>query len=62
LRKREIDRKIVIEEGVGGKKHKAREIECSVLGTTNQLHPFRRSCSGQGVLHYNAKYLEEGSN
>src|SRR6476620_11882174 len=27
-----FDRKIVIEEGVGGKKHKAREIECSVLG------------------------------
>jgi D-alanine-D-alanine ligase len=27
-----FDRKIVIEEGVGGKKNKAREIECSVLG------------------------------
>ena len=27
-----FDRKIVIEEGVGGKKHKAREIECAVLG------------------------------
>src|SRR6204780_5179544 len=27
-----FDRKIVIEEGVGGKKEKAREIECSVLG------------------------------
>ena len=26
------DRKIVIEQGVGGKKRKAREIECSVLG------------------------------
>src|SRR5439155_5967288 len=26
------DRKIVIEEGVGGKKQKAREIECAVLG------------------------------
>src|SRR5689334_9326341 len=26
------DRKLVIEEGVGGKKRKAREIECSVLG------------------------------
>src|SRR5438309_12124695 len=25
------DRKIVIEEGVGGKKQKARELECSVL-------------------------------
>src|SRR5208282_5268987 len=27
-----FDRKIVIEEGVGGKKNKAREIECAVLG------------------------------
>src|ERR1700680_2916613 len=27
-----FDRKIVIEQGVGGKKQKAREIECSVLG------------------------------
>src|ERR1700690_2182624 len=27
-----FDRKIVIEEGVGGKKHKAREIECAILG------------------------------
>src|SRR4051812_21416874 len=27
-----FDRKVVIEEGVGGKKNKAREIECSVLG------------------------------
>src|SRR5258708_5271310 len=27
-----FDRKIVIEQGVGGKKKKAREIECSVLG------------------------------
>src|SRR5207302_8386754 len=27
-----FDRKIVIEQGVGGKKHKARELECAVLG------------------------------
>ena len=27
-----FDRKIVVEQGVGGAKHKAREIECSVLG------------------------------
>src|SRR5260370_19655929 len=27
-----FDRKIVIEDGVGGKKNKAREIECAVLG------------------------------
>src|SRR5271166_808604 len=30
-----FDRKIVIEEGVGGKKNKAREIECAVLGNDN---------------------------
>src|SRR5438128_11260581 len=31
-----FDRKIVIEEGVGGKKDKARDIECSVLGNDNR--------------------------
>jgi D-alanine-D-alanine ligase len=30
-----FDRKIVIEQGVGGRKQKAREIECSVLGNDN---------------------------
>src|SRR5438067_9879816 len=30
-----FDRKIVIEQGVGGSKQKAREIECSVLGNDN---------------------------
>ena len=57
-----FDRKIVIEQGVGGKKNKAREIECSVLGNDEPL----ASVPGEIVpvkefYDYNAKYLEEGS-
>lgn len=57
-----FDRKIVIEEGVGGKKNKAREIECSVLGNDKPL----ASVPGEIVpsaefYDYNAKYLDEGS-
>lgn len=56
------DRKIVIEEGVGGKKHKAREIECAVLG--NDIP--EASVAGEIVpsaefYDYSAKYLDEGS-
>src|SRR5215469_10913009 len=56
------DRKIVIEQGVGGKKHKARELECSVLGNDEP----RASIVGEIVpsaefYDYNAKYLDEGS-
>ncbi|HEX6466419.1 MAG TPA: D-alanine--D-alanine ligase family protein [Terriglobales bacterium] len=56
------DRKIVIEQGVGGKKHKAREIECSVLGNDapevsvpGEIVPVKE------FYDYAAKYLEEGS-
>src|SRR5580692_7868055 len=57
-----FDRKLVIEEGVGGKKAKAREIECSVLGNDEPI----ASVAGEVVpikefYDYNAKYLEEGS-
>ena len=57
-----FDRKIVIEEGVGGKKHKAREIECAVLG--NDIP--EASIAGEIVpsaefYDYSAKYLDEGS-
>ena len=57
-----FDRKIVIEQGVGGKKEKAREIECSVLGNDDP----EASVPGEVVpvkefYDYNAKYLEEGS-
>ena len=57
-----FDRKIVIEQGVGGKKNKAREIECSVLGNDDPV----ASIPGEIVpvkefYDYNAKYLDEGS-
>jgi len=56
-----FDRKIVIEQGVGGKK-KAREIECSVLGNDRP----EASLPGEIVpskefYDYDAKYLDEGS-
>ncbi len=57
-----FDRKLVIEQGVGGSKGKAREIECSVLGNDKPI----ASVPGEVVpikefYDYNAKYLEEGS-
>jgi D-alanine-D-alanine ligase len=57
-----FDRKIVIEQGVGGVKHKAREIECSVLGNDRP----QASVPGEIVpmkefYDYAAKYLDEGS-
>jgi D-alanine-D-alanine ligase len=57
-----FDRKIVIEEGVGGKKNKAREIEVSVLGNDKP----EASVPGEIVpckefYDYDAKYVDEGS-
>src|SRR6516225_4549441 len=57
-----FDRKIVIEQGVGGTKEKAREIECSVLGNDEP----QASVPGEIVpikefYDYDAKYLDEGS-
>jgi D-alanine-D-alanine ligase len=56
-----FDRKIVVEQGVGGKQ-KAREIECAVLGNDRPL----ASVPGEIVpstefYDYSAKYLDEGS-
>jgi D-alanine-D-alanine ligase len=56
------DRKIVIEQGVGGSKHKARELECSVLGNDDP----KASIVGEIVpatefYDYNAKYIDAGS-
>ncbi len=56
------DRKIVIEQAVGGKKHKAREFEVSVLGNAEP----QASIAGEIVpsadfYDYSAKYLDEGS-
>ncbi len=58
----QFDRKIVIEAGVGGKKGRAREIECSVLGNDEPL----ASVAGEIVpsaefYDYKAKYVDEGS-
>ena len=57
-----FDRKIVIEQGVGGNRQKAREIECSVLGNDQP----QASVPGEIVpskefYDYDAKYLDEGS-
>ncbi len=57
-----FDRKIVIEQGVGGSRQKAREIECSVLGNDRP----EASVPGEIVpskefYDYDAKYLDEGS-
>jgi len=57
-----FDRKLVIEQGVGGKSAKPREIECSVLGNDNPI----ASVPGEIVpikefYDYDAKYLVEGS-
>ena len=57
-----FDRKIVVEQAVGGKRQKARELECSVLGNDRP----QASLPGEVVpvkefYDYAAKYLEEGS-
>jgi len=57
-----FDRKIVIEQGIGGRRLKAREIECSVLGNDRP----EASLPGEIVpskefYDYDAKYLDEGS-
>jgi D-alanine-D-alanine ligase len=57
-----FDRKIVIEQGVGGKKQKAREIECSVLGNDNPKASVPGEIvPGKEFYDYTAKYLDEGS-
>jgi D-alanine-D-alanine ligase len=57
-----FDRKILVEQGVGGKKHKAREIECSVLGNDNPEASLPGEIvPGKEFYDYNAKYLDEGS-
>jgi D-alanine-D-alanine ligase len=57
-----FDRKIVIEQGVGGNKGKAREIECSVLGNDNPAASVPGEIvPGKEFYDYTAKYLDEGS-
>ena len=56
-----FDRKIIIEQGVGGKRHKAREIECAVLGNDE---PIASICGeiipAKEFYDYNAKYIDSG--
>ncbi|MBV9572920.1 MAG: D-alanine--D-alanine ligase [Acidobacteriales bacterium] len=57
-----FDRKIVIEHGVGGKKQKAREIECSVLGNDRpEASVPGEIVPGKEFYDYTAKYLDTGS-
>ena len=57
-----FDRKIVIEQGVGGKKNKAREVECSVLGNDEPAASVPGEIvPGKEFYDYTAKYLDEGS-
>ena len=56
------DRKIVVEEGVGGKKSKARELEVAVLGNDNpEASVVGEIVPGKEFYDYEAKYLSEGS-
>jgi len=56
------DRKIVIEQGVGGKKSKAREFEVAVLGNDDpKASVVGEIIPGKEFYDYEAKYLSEGS-
>ena len=56
------DRKIVIEQGVGGSKQKARELECSVLGNDDpQASIVGEIVPATDFYDYNAKYIDAGS-
>jgi len=56
------DRKIVFEEGVGGKKRKARELECAILGNDEpQASTVGEIVPAAEFYDYNAKYIDEGS-
>jgi D-alanine-D-alanine ligase len=56
------DRKLVIEEGVGGKKGRARELEVAVLGNdVPKASVVGEIIPGKEFYDYEAKYLSEGS-
>lgn len=56
------DRKLVIEQGVGGKKQKAREIEVSVLGNDDPQASIAGEIVPQKEFYdYEAKYIDAGS-
>ncbi|MFP5230693.1 MAG: D-alanine--D-alanine ligase family protein [Acidobacteriota bacterium] len=57
-----FDRKIVVEQGVGGKKGKARELEVAVLGNDmTEASVVGEVVPGKEFYDYEAKYLSEGS-
>jgi D-alanine-D-alanine ligase len=56
------DRKLIIEQGVGGKKAKARELEVAVLGNDDpKASVVGEVVPGKEFYDYEAKYLSEGS-
>jgi D-alanine-D-alanine ligase len=56
------DRKLVIEQGVGGKKSRARELEVAVLGNDSpKASVVGEIIPGKEFYDYEAKYLSEGS-
>jgi D-alanine-D-alanine ligase len=56
------DRKLVIEQGVGGKKSRARELEVGVLGNDSpKASVVGEIIPGKEFYDYEAKYLSEGS-
>jgi len=56
------DRKLIIEEGVGGKRFRARELEVGVLGNDSpKASVVGEIIPGKEFYDYEAKYLSEGS-
>jgi D-alanine-D-alanine ligase len=56
------DRKLVVEQGVGGSKSKARELEVAVLGNDDpKASVVGEIIPGKEFYDYEAKYLSEGS-
>ena len=57
------DRKIVVEQAVGGSRGKARELEVAILGNDNpEASVVGEIIPGKEFYDYEAKYLTEGSN
>jgi D-alanine-D-alanine ligase len=56
------DRKLIVEQGVGGRKGRARELEVAVLGNdVPQASVVGEIIPGKEFYDYEAKYLSEGS-
>jgi D-alanine-D-alanine ligase len=56
------DRKLIVEQGVGGKAEKARELEVAVLGNNEpKASVVGEIIPGKEFYDYEAKYLSEGS-